>query len=219
MKPRLTDEEIANLRELEAEATAGPWSMNRRDWGASVYGNGGAEVASMSDKTSATIDKWRASLEQCVDDAALIVAMRNALTQLLDERDGLSRVSLTVRQAAKMRVPLDGADAQAMEHALTITERELAEEQKLLGEMHEDSLRLRVLVSAANDSMEKMERDLYLKMQVVEDERDEMKRALTDEQKLIGEMHEDNRRLTVENAKLRQKVWWVLPTDREKKAP
>jgi hypothetical protein len=32
---------------------------------------------------------------------------------------------LTARAAAKLRYPLDGADAQALEHALTITEREL----------------------------------------------------------------------------------------------
>lgn len=32
--------------------------------------------------------------------------------------------NLTVREACRQRVPLDGADAQALEHALTITERE-----------------------------------------------------------------------------------------------
>lgn len=33
-------------------------------------------------------------------------------------------VALTVREACKRRIPLDGSDAQALEHALTITERE-----------------------------------------------------------------------------------------------
>lgn len=32
--------------------------------------------------------------------------------------------ALTVREACRRRVPLDGADAEALEHALTITERE-----------------------------------------------------------------------------------------------
>ena len=31
---------------------------------------------------------------------------------------------ITVREACRRRMPLDGADAQALEHALTITERE-----------------------------------------------------------------------------------------------
>lgn len=32
--------------------------------------------------------------------------------------------TLTVREACRRRMPLDGTDAQALEHAITITERE-----------------------------------------------------------------------------------------------
>jgi len=154
MKPRLTDEEIANLRELEAKATAGPWEDGiAGNWNVARFD--GDDIVGVAHAAS-----WN---------AALIVAMRNALTRLLDERDerdGLSRDSLTVRQAAKMRVPLDGADAQAMEHALTITER-----------------------------------------------------ALADGQKRLGQMHEDNRRLRVENGKLSAVIWRLEAADRERKAP
>lgn len=36
----------------------------------------------------------------------------------------MSDADLTVREACRQRVPLDGTDAQALENALTITERE-----------------------------------------------------------------------------------------------
>jgi hypothetical protein len=55
----------------------------------------------------------------------------------------------TVRQACRNRRPLDGVDAQALEHALTITERERDQWKsaaQMLGErIHEATLALNVI--------------------------------------------------------------------------
>jgi hypothetical protein len=45
----------------------------------------------------------------------------------------MSNEKITVRDACRRRMPLDGTDAQALEHALTITERE-RDTQRLRGD-------------------------------------------------------------------------------------
>lgn len=47
--------------------------------------------------------------------------------------------NLTIREACRRRMPLDGADAQALEHALTITERERDALREALGNMVVDT--------------------------------------------------------------------------------
>jgi len=64
--------------------------------------------------------------------------------------------TLTVREACRRRMPLDGTDAQALEHAITITERERDEARAeverlhdLLGETRLERTAARVDVAAA----------------------------------------------------------------------
>jgi len=47
--------------------------------------------------------------------------LQNAIRFLADS---CASLEVAVREACRRRTPLDGADAQALEHALTITERE-----------------------------------------------------------------------------------------------
>lgn len=42
---------------------------------------------------------------------------------------------LTVREACRRRMPLDGSDAQCLEHALEMTERERDEARRIIGEI------------------------------------------------------------------------------------
>jgi hypothetical protein len=56
------------------------------------------------------------------DYASKVFDLNQRIIAALDQPK--SDPTLTVREACRRRMPIDGADAQALEHALTITERE-----------------------------------------------------------------------------------------------
>ena len=53
---------------------------------------------------------------------------------------------LTVRAACRKRAPLDGVDAEALEHALTQTEAERDAQEERIAELEAENKRLRVFI-------------------------------------------------------------------------
>jgi hypothetical protein len=75
------------------------------------------------------------------DETEVRVVLRQIEARLKAPAPGLA--ALTVREACRRRHPLDGADAEALEHALTITERER-------DEARTEVQRLALLIQVAN---------------------------------------------------------------------
>lgn len=116
--------DVQELRRLVADATHGPWSWFASDASAGVRMPGRSGAAA-----------WLGNIDGRSNhaDAALIVALVNTAPAIFDEIEALRAeveglrpkpLPLQVRDAARRRSALDGADVQALEHAITITERE-----------------------------------------------------------------------------------------------
>lgn len=94
---QITQSEIAELREMGSKATTGPWtSINTPDPGNGVAvevvltGEDIARIPGSAMCASTDPQKcWSRSLRKARADAALIVAARNALPELLDEIERL----------------------------------------------------------------------------------------------------------------------------------
>jgi hypothetical protein len=86
---------IQNLRELLAKATPGPWTFYS-DSGA-VCINDGCGIAGVP------IVLMYADRGHRVDDAALIVAMRNELPSILDRLEKLEKVAVAARVVSSQR--------------------------------------------------------------------------------------------------------------------
>lgn len=98
MRDRVTTEEAAELRRLEAAVPPGEWShdLDCDDPEGTIANDNGGAVAFMCPFASVhTIDRTGGQTF-CHDEARLIPAARNALPRLLDEIDRL-RAELAVR--------------------------------------------------------------------------------------------------------------------------
>lgn len=87
----LTPERIAELRALLAKATPGPWHQHVVD-DTTIIAEGGFEIGSTWPGGGVDADRdFSAPVEQHEHNAALIVAMRNDLPDLLDAAERASR--------------------------------------------------------------------------------------------------------------------------------
>jgi len=136
----LTPERIAELRALLAKATPGPWAVGKHKSDVGVAGEDfGAGYPARAGTVASLYDGEYIKNPRSVEDAALIVAMRNALPALLDAAERLGKVGSAGNMfASTMPTTVDLA---AANYARKTAERERDEALSLASRAREDALR------------------------------------------------------------------------------